>query len=174
TAAAVPAPWSGYASAYTAGYVWPWLSRPRWGSDWGVDRNYLTFWANELQNVNTPWYSFSSTLIFKLVQEVEAKFGKLRGHLPVEFYAGPVANIIELKCDACNRYLTYVLAGGVFDHTNQPCSGALAPTGAACAGTLRLQNTYPLATGLPLSALGMKVGATWLFQSAPDTWAHEM
>ncbi len=44
-----------------------------------------------------------------------------------------------------------------------------------CAGDLNNQGTIPYANGLPLPAVGVALGATWLFtNSNAETWAHEI
>jgi hypothetical protein len=166
--------------------VWPWGDRNDLGWPW-VSPVDLT--AGQLYDqflsprvIQRTWREFRQGLLLALLQQVE-KRGLMRGHFFVEFDASPAVFIEQYKCTGTppppgppvppaplHTYWIITKNGTAAWLANGPCP---AP---GCGGTLQDQNLgVPYASGLPLPAVGVALGATWLFTSSDaETWAHEV
>lgn len=150
-------PWSTHAGF---GYEWP--SPP--GLDWGqVDREWF---RRTIQGLT--WHLFSSALLFGAMKHIEKRQGLLRGPLFVEFRSSINLAIQRMECNSGNstHALHYLTQSGAADRPDQAC---------ACGGTLRYTDRRNW-TELPWDALGLALGATWLFRQGgvAETWAHEI
>ncbi len=123
--------------------------------------------------IDPTWRAFRASLLYALVKEAE-KLGYLRGHLFVEFAASPAMEAHLYRCNKPAQHLYHyiVRAGGVAPGPH-PCPAA----GCGTTGG-QLQNTgscWAYNGGFPLPAVGVALGATWLFTTSDaDTWAHEV
>lgn len=157
--------------------IWPWGHRNDMGWPWKspVDIAFAKLYDDWLSPViiQNTWRKFREGLLIALVKEVE-KRGYLRGHMFVEFKASPGVYVEEHTCNGAPSHKYYVLekSGTNSPFDNTPCPAG----GGACGGTLSAQGTgRNYASGLPLPAVGVALGATWLFTSSDaETWAHEV
>lgn len=155
--------------------VWPWGGRKNLGWPWKspVGLTMAKLYDDWLSPriIQHTWREYRSGLLLALVKEVE-KRGVLRGHMFVEFKASPAAFIEEHNCDATPSHRFWVLEKSGED---SPFDGA-ACSAPGCTGTLVPMGTgKAYNTGLPLPAVGVALGATWLFTSSDaETWAHEV
>jgi hypothetical protein len=157
--------------------LWPWGHRDDLGWEWRSDEG-IAFadlydrWISPTV-ITMTWREFRDGLLIALVKQVE-KRGFLRGHLFVEFNASPSAFVEEYKCfgaGGTEHNYWYIKKSGA---TSNPDSSCPAP---GCARTLRATGMgQPYADGLPLPAVGVALGATWLFTNPAnaETWAHEV
>ena len=156
--------------------IWPWGHRndmggAPWRSGQGIAFGSLySDWLSP--NVISPtWRKFRAGLLLALVKEVEGK-GFLRGHLLVEFDASPAVFLSKFTCNGATPHTYYYLKK---NGTASPAAHACPAPG--CAGTLSSTGTGSrYANGLPLPAVGVALGATWLFTNPAnaDTWVHEV
>jgi peptidoglycan hydrolase-like protein with peptidoglycan-binding domain len=161
-------------------HVWPYLSAPHYGiprtgahtktaGQRAINRIYATVFDPLLDKT---WRLYRADLIHLLLKKIEEKHGLYRGHLLVEFRSTPQLNVDEYECSAgCDVTRAEVTngcaAGDLLAGTNCPNHGT-------CGGTFRRTGTWNWAR-LPHPAVGVSMGATWLFTSgAADVWAHEM
>ena len=152
--------------------IWPWGHRNDLGWPWlspmGILRRDLYGrWLNSI--ISQTWRKFRDGLLLALVKNIEKK-GILRGHLLVEFDSSPAMRAERYQCDSDPSHFYWAIQlDGAAGRPDEPC-----PTG--CGGTLSAQGGgRSYAGGMPLPAVGIALGATWLFTSSDaDTWAHEI
>ncbi len=171
----------GLAPRYTAGYVWPYLHLPHYGI--GARAGTLAAFQSWLANgfLDAGWRQYREKLLHLLLRKVETKYGRLRGHLLAEFASSPDLLIVECTCDACGTQVTEIAndptaAGAVdaasgirasFRYRGRLCYNA------GCAGTF--QETARATQDFPLPAVGVALGACWLFvPREAAVWAHEL
>jgi len=155
--------------------IWPWGDQADYGWPWpsneGVtDAQLYDNWLNT-DVIELTWRAFRTGLLLALVKEAE-KQGYLRGHMFVEFEAGPSVDLVQYECDdaAAHKYWFLEGPGGANRADGDAC-----PAPGPCAGTLAPAASQTYGTGLPLPAVGIALGATWLFTTSDaDTWAHEV
>jgi len=173
-------PYQGLQAQYTAGYVWPYLHLPHYGINaLACDLNTFGKWLAD-GFLEAGWRAYREALIHRLLKRVESKYGRLRGHLLVEFESSPNLLIVEATCDTCGAVVTEVVndptsaatdaATGIhvsFRYCGRPCYRRL------CGGWL--QETARTTKTLPLPAVGVSLGACWLFTGRRTAvWAHEI
>jgi hypothetical protein len=159
-----------------ADYVWPFLTAKRWGlpaSEPGTRIN--TFRSRVLDPMlNQSWRKFRSELIWALLAKIERQHGLLKGHLVVQFTDSPRGTIWEYKCGNCNQTFVEMIENlPVAERMDQlPCPAC----GAGKSGSgVKPAKTGQAQTSLLLPAVGVGMGATWVFTSGNgDVWAHEM
>ncbi len=168
-----------------AGDIWPWGHRDEMGQSHWVSQEGLA--ANQLYNdwisprIITPtWRQFRTGLLLSLLKQIE-KNGVMRGHTLVEFDSSPAVNIQKYTCNGHHTHSYWVVRkAGAAALPARSCPIPGCKTGPAPGdpqSTLSfagLHVQYP--SGLPLPAVGIALGATWLFTShvSPETWAHEV
>lgn len=169
------------------GYVWPYLHQQHYGIPWKrLTLDDYQEWLGELEN--WTWDLVNEELLQRMIYNIERQEAKMRGHLIVEFTSTPDLELREYVCDTCSFVRSYVVntrfAGGVDPGgvTGPTINGVVLPTNIAatpncptgCGGNLDIdEDTY--ADGLPISGIGLGMGATWLYQPRRvETWAHEM
>jgi flagellar hook assembly protein FlgD len=157
--------------------IWPWGHRDDLGWPWvspeGLTSGDLYDQWLDPDVIENTWRKFREGLLIALVKEVE-KRGLLRGHLFVEFESSPGAFLEKHECDDPAKHTYYAIEK---DGAASPVDGVGCPgAGGSCPGTLRAAGTgKPYNDGLPLPAVGVALGATWLFTSSDaETWAHEV
>jgi hypothetical protein len=159
-------------------HIWPWSDRDDFGWPKISPVNLLTYsdlkkkWLNKVV-FNKTWRSYRSALLLALVKEAE-KRGRLRGHFFVEFKSSPAYFIEKYVCtNPTSHTYWYIEKTGAPSPPNGPCPAPGCGTGGY---TLQATGTGKnRANGLPLPAVGIALGATWLFTSSnADTWAHEV
>lgn len=157
-------------------YLWPFLSAKRWAlpvSEPGVGLN--NFRARVLEPMlNQTWRRFRSELIWALLAAVERQHGLMKGHLVVQFTDSPRGEVCEYRCPSCNQRFAEVVENlqpaERLDQLPCPACGA-GKNGSGVKPTV----TATGRTTLMLPAVGVGMGATWVFTSGNgDVWAHEM
>lgn len=169
---------------YTPGYIWPYLHVAHYGL-WPTPEPLERFedWLRSgLDEIS--WDHYCGPLMMLLIRRVEERYGRLRGHLLVEFATSPPLLLLEYSCEVCCR--TYSMVA------NDPTSSVVDPSSnirvtppvmcltPGCKGTVleksfRETGRKTLEHGFPLPALGLALGGCWLYlPRRPDTWAHEM
>lgn len=157
-------------------YVWPFLTAKRWAlpvSEPGTRIN--TFRLRVLDPMlNHTWRRFRSELIWALLAKIEQQHGLFKGHLVVQFTDSPRGTIWEYKCGHCNQRFVEMIENLTpaerMDQLPCPACGT-GKSGSAVKPTKVAQGT----TTLALPAVGVGMGATWVFTSGNgDVWAHEM
>ncbi|HEY3820371.1 MAG TPA: hypothetical protein VGL81_24570 [Polyangiaceae bacterium] len=177
----VSGPYSGLASKYTAGYIWPYLDQPHWGvpeADGKIQKMIDYFYAGLM---NDTWRKFRAKLLHLVLKKIEANSGSMRGHTLVEFKASPKVVLVEYKCTTggCPSVFTEVAndPGGVTVVDGQNVTLVAANSlGCAegCGGTY-VEGARRVLNGFPLAAVGCALGGTWLFTPRDaDVWAHEL
>ena len=156
-------------------HVWPWATRAQFLPAWSRSpvntepKNFYKDWLSP--DVITPtWRAYRAGLLYSLLREAE-KQGYMRGHLFVEFKSSPAFFVERYRCTApAHHTYYYIERSGSPGPGNHPCP---AP---GCAGNLQAQGVgYNYNSGMPLPAVGVAVGATWLFTSSnAETWCHEV
>jgi hypothetical protein len=148
-------------------YIWPWSDDLRFG--WNNTSNPDQAVADFLDDVTTgTWRKFRDGLLLSILRTVEKK-GFLRGHLFVEFKDSPALTVVIYNCSGVPQHtiLATVKAGSLspaLGNCPPPCGRPLTASGLV----------YNLGSmGLP--AVGIGLGATWLFTSSDEnTWVHEV
>ena len=88
--------------------LWPWGAQPHFGvkhipSPSTEPSNYRSeFLTETLQDQS--WRKFRERLVHVLVDNVEKKYGRLRGHLVVEFHSSANYRVQQYYCGTCNNY----------------------------------------------------------------------
>lgn len=168
-------PYQNLDAQLSQGYVWPYLHHPHYGIEArNVNLNgFLTWLHNGF--LDAGWRKYRAALLHALLRKVEIKYGRLRGHLLVEFSASPRLTLVQATCDQCGRTYTEVAndptpgaAGGLSSrYVGRPCDRQ------NCGGTF--QQVATSAMDMPLPAVGVALGACWLFDTRePAVWAHEI
>lgn len=161
----------------SANHVWPWAGRDDFGWPWpsklNLANNELSGWIDTL--FDYTWRKYRAALLLELVRRAERR-GYLRGHLLVEFQDTPACEIHRYTCPDGHRYLYYQRTGIASRKTGAPCPHP------NCSGDplkvlAYVEQFNPPSLGFP--AVGVALGATWLFQDASDArgktvWAHEI
>jgi hypothetical protein len=163
-----------------SGHVWPWSDQDNFGWRYISPVNitpaqFYDKWLSP-QVITLTWRAYRSALLLALVKEAE-KRGYLRGHLFVEFKASPPFNILKYKCNnpTPHTYWHITKVGGA-----RPANGRCPAPGCGSGPhhyVLSYQNLgfFPYRSHMPLPAVGIALGATWLFtNSNADTWTHEV
>lgn len=165
--------------------IWPWGHTDRMGESHWVSPEGLTpaqLYSSWISNsIITPtWRRFRTGLLFSLVKQIE-KNGVMRGHTLVEFDASPAVDIQEYTCDGHVQHIYWVArkngAAGLPSRTCPIPGCKTGPSPTAPRSTLAYTGRAVQYTeGFPLPAVGIALGATWLFTShvSPETWAHEL
>jgi len=126
--------------------LWPWLGEPHFGiqhipspgTEPGDYRNrYLT---GEVQN--QTWRKFRDRLVKVLVDKVEKKHGRMRGHLVVEFHSSPNYAVQQYYCTTCGTWQCLLERSGTWDSgVGQGCHVA------GCAGVLEAETKVTYTCG---------------------------
>jgi flagellar hook assembly protein FlgD len=146
-------------------YIWPWSDDPRFGWRWRSNQGEALD-AFQDRITTATWRSFRDGLLLSLLREVE-KRGFMRGHLFVEFLDSPALQVLIYECNNAPKH-QYLMV-------RKP--GTAAPAGGTCACTRPLTYTGSLYNlgSMSLPAVGIGLGATWLFTSSnEETWIHEV
>lgn len=171
------ADFTGLTIAFKLDRVWPYCDEPHLGIPQGGPGTDLgNFRSRVVNGIFTPtWRSYRKDLLHLLLSKIERNTGRLRGHLLVEFKSSQALTIEEYRCSeaACpakrSEVTTNCAAGDLLVGSACPQAG--------CAGTM-IRHTPPRTrnwNSIPLPAVGVSMGATWLFTSGgPDVWAHEL
>lgn len=165
--------------------IWPWGHRDEMGESHWVSQEGLTpqqlyrQWLSP-RIITSTWRQFRTGLLLSLVKQIE-KNGVMRGHTLVEFDASPEVNIQEYTCNGHNQHIYWVARkGGAAGLPNRPCPVPGCRTGPSPGdprSDLSFTNRFlRYRNGFPLPAVGVALGATWLFTDpvTPETWAHEV
>jgi len=172
-------PFQGLAPSYTAGYVWPYLHLPHYGTQ--ARAGSLAAFRSWLADgfLDAGWRRYREKLLHLLLRNIETKYGRLRGHVLVEFASSPDLLIVECTCDTCGLQVTEIANDPTAAGAVDAASGIRASfrhrgrQHGACGGTF--QETARANEKFPLPAVGVALGACWLFvpREAP-VWAHEV
>lgn len=167
-------PYQNLDAQLSQGYVWPYLHHPHYGIQ-ALDRNlasYVTWLRNGF--LDTGWRKYRAALLHALLRKLEVKYGRLRGHLLVEFASSPRLTLVQATCNQCGRTYTEVAndptvpGGSSYRYVGQPCDRQ------KCTGTFQ-QAARRTMRRMPLPAVGVALGACWLFDTRePEVWAHEV
>jgi hypothetical protein len=176
----VIAPYNTYTITFDLEHVWPFttvkrLGIPRSGPCTNnPGQRALDKFRNAVVEpaITATWRKYREPLLHLLLQKIESSLGMFKGHYLVEFKSSGTVNMNEYKCSAgCNI---------TFAEVKNNCAaadlmtGANCPNHAACHGTMQLSRTLDW-NSLPLPAVGISMGATWLFTSGGSAvWAHEI
>jgi hypothetical protein len=176
-------PYQGLTPAYKLGYVWPYLSEAHFGiaARPGGMADFRTWLYGSIEL--TSWDRYSHQLIHLLIQKIEEKRGRLRGHVIVEFRSSPKVVIYEYKCFICRHTVTEIVndpnsatADTHEDNTIMVTSryaGRKCPR-RLCPGRYRVSDSSTVPR-LPLCAIGRSLGGSWVFPGRADnTWSHEI
>jgi hypothetical protein len=164
---------------YTQGYVWPYCHLPSYGIDSRAESlNQFVEWLAS-GFLDAGWRLYREELLHLLLRKVETRYGRLRGHLLVEFEASPQLLIVEYTCDVCGRQVTEIANDPtvpVKPTTGIPVTSSFNGTPCFqqnCPGHFRVSDSR--LSALPLPAVGASLGACWLFQPREvAVWAHEI
>lgn len=163
--------------------IWPWAPRNDLGwPDYSpvnlAQANIYSGWLDGA--ISATWRKFRDGLLFALVKEVEKK-GYLRGHLFVEFQASPTMDIYKFECNNPVPHVYWSIrkggsGSGLAPNTNCPALGCINTTVVGHPHyKLSSLGYLTYADGWPLPAVGIALGATWLFTSSTAAvWAHEI
>lgn len=177
-------PFQSLKARYTEGYIWPYLHLPHYGL-WPRQETlneFETWLRTGLDEIS--WDRYCAPLMMLLIQRVEERYGRLRGHLLVEFATSPPVLLLEYACEACARIYSLV-ANDPTSTVKDPDTGMLVTPPAVCltpgcAGnvwdkTMHETGRKTLHHGFPLPAIGLPLGGCWLFLPRDAaTWAHEI
>lgn len=147
------------------------------------------------------WEQFGGALLLGILKRAEEQ-GYMRGHLLVEFNASPPMDVVQYKCNGATQHVYhYVEAQGTTAHIGrqcltpncrQPAPPPLPPPPPPPLGIAGPAQPPPVAppapappavlahanseshNSVPLFAVGLGLGSTWLFDGGWDLWAHEM
>jgi outer membrane protein OmpA-like peptidoglycan-associated protein len=155
--------------------VWPYCNEPHLGiPQSGLNVTIGDFYDKVFEDVfNKTWRRFREDLLHLFLKKIEEVKGLLKGHLLVEFKSSQAFNVEEYACDACGATRAEVTDNCTPAQllTGKPC---IAP---GCHGHM-VRNAPPTIDpydGIPLPAVGVSMGATWLFTSGgASVWAHEL
>ena len=173
----VHADWAPLSVSFDLEQVWPYCHLPHLGIPQGGPGTTLgNFRTRVINGIFSPtWRAYRKDLLHLLLRKVEQTSGRMRGHLLVEFKSSQTMTIEEYRCSdpACNATRAEVTTNCSPADTlvGQPC-----PTGTPGHVLVRHNppNTVAWAS-IPLPAVGVSMGATWLFTSGgADVWAHEL
>ncbi len=157
-------------------YVWPHLDEPHYGVPRSKPhgkkkgKRALDLFYDKVFDpmFNKTWRRFRKPLLHKLLEQVETKYGLFKGHYLVEFKASPKITIQEYECSKCKTTRAEVLTKTDTDTLeNKDCP--------KCVGGKFQKSNKQTRSNIPLPAVGVSMGSTWLFTSGgADVWAHEM
>jgi len=148
-------------------FIWPWSDRDNYGWPWPSEAASASDYTDEI--TTGTWRKFREALLLGIVREVEKK-GFMRGHLFVEFKSSGPCRLRVYRCNAPANHKHYMLRKvGAPNVVGTGCE----TTG--CGGTLVYNNRQIAKSSLSLPAVGIPLGATWLFTSGEaDVWVHEV
>lgn len=160
-------------------HVWPWSDQNDFGWRWKSPVNlaiadFYDKWISP-SIITQTWRAYRSALLLALVKEVE-KRGHLRGHLFVEFQSSPEFDIHQYKCNNPTPHTYWFIAKR---NAAGPPSGPCPAPGCGSSPHHYVLSSagvgfYPYSR-MPLPAVGIALGATWLFTSSDaETWTHEV
>jgi flagellar hook assembly protein FlgD len=163
------------------GFVWPWSEQ----DDFGWNKNspinlepgqLFDNWLNG-EVFDETWRKYRDGLLLAVVKEIEKK-GVLRGHLFIEFKSSPKFFMEEYECGrATNKHKYWFIEKGdsaSSTHRKQN-SGCPSPSCGSKGNKLTPTGRVQDKSSMPLPAVGIALGATWLFTSSDaETWVHEV
>jgi hypothetical protein len=155
-------------------YVWPYLQLRRWGFAYAA-ADVDTYETSVKNRIKSAWRTYRERLLQTLLELVEQRTGRLRGHTLVEFTMGPNITVNEYTCAACAGVHSMVMNNRFGANGVDP--GGLEADPAAClaCGGGPYNNTDTSTFSFPRIAVGVNLGATWLYVPGDSqTWAHEM
>ena len=154
----------------------------------GLGTTTANFWRRIVSpNNDRVWDNCCSDIMLAIIQAVDARTGRFKGHLQVQFRGMTPFACQQYRCNRCNRTRAEITANAVA--LPPPPLGGNAPRarrGSLLAGTqcprCRRRGTM-IADGPPdtswtklwLAALGMEMGGVFLFHDMrPEGWTHEI
>ena len=162
-----------------ANHVWPYLNEKRWGvpvSEPGV--TFQDMYDKVLEPLfGKTWRRFREELIWRLLATIERDHGLMKGHLLVEFSASPVGIVHQYQCPSCHAdFVEFVENLPAAEQLDQlPCPACGTGHKGSGAKPVRTVTPNPLRSTLRLPAVGVGMGATWVFFTHDGSlWPHEM
>ena len=174
------APYNGYAISFHNDRVWPYCDLPRLGIRRSPPGTQVgDFYDDVLEPAfEDTWDEYLEPLLFHMLRRAEETRGILRGHLLAEFRGSQLVNVEQCRCPDCGLRMTEIInnlggPGQPAPLRGNPCpSGCTTGAGAPVMMQLEDNDQYD---SLPLWAVGLGMGATWLFNAGgPHIWAHEL
>ncbi len=106
--------------------VWPWYNDDKLGWDWASppDIPYGEVKEKLIDDcVDDTWEKFQEKLLYHLVKRIEAKDGRLRGHVLVPFKDSSNRYTRRYKCQSCGKKFWYLqkLGGASAPHAGRKC-----------------------------------------------------
>jgi hypothetical protein len=151
--------------------VWPYSTEKRLGIPQGAPGTTLASFYDDVFDpmFDETWRKFRENLLHLLMKKIEENEGLLRGFFLVEFKSSDSVHLNEYTCDTCGitraEASNNCLPADLLTGTNCP----------VCNGIMNLTGNATYNDGIPLPAVGVAMGGTWLFTSGgADVWAHEI
>jgi hypothetical protein len=157
----------------TADRMWPWHRHSTLGVLNPVGPNPANPWTDVftgiVSQINPPWFKLTNRYAMELVDKLETQYGRMRGHVIVEFITTLDFWSRQYRCDSCGGNYHYCARDGtVVSHQNSAC-----PSG--CGGRLQdTGSTQHYTQQLPVPSLGDPLGVSYDFDATARLWVHEL
>ena len=152
--------------------VWPYTKEKRLGIPQSPLNGTLKQFYRDVFDpmFNETWRRFREGLLHLLMQQAEKMHGLHRGYFLAEFRSSQRVDGVEYACTLCKSTIAEVINNLSASETleGKACKKP------GCKGTW-MKSKARSWDGIPLPAVGVSMGGTWLFTSGDHSvWAHEI
>lgn len=158
-------------------YAWPWTNHPSYGVAPSFNSDFNAAVGELFGKINCSHVTTAIRMSLAFVKAIEAKTGRMRGHVLVQYQTTENCHFHQYRCPVCRKKPLYVQNDPSGIMATKPC-----PT-PACTGTLASLGVYyshvntsgtKSIPGLPSPSCGFPLGVFWNFAGDASLWAHEI